>query len=132
MGAVSSASISALPCSRAPRAAAHRRWCRSSYGKWTLRTSISRRPASDAAVATFLFCVLADNQQEQALRELQRVVRPGGTIRLLKYVRPRSRLRRLSVAMWEPWVAWAYGASFDRNTAAHIFAAGLELLEARF
>jgi hypothetical protein len=34
--------------------------------------------------------------------------------------------------MWEPWVAWAYGASFDRNTAAHIFAAGLELLEARF
>jgi ubiquinone/menaquinone biosynthesis C-methylase UbiE len=90
-------------------------------------------PASfDAAVATFLFCVLADDQQVPALRELQRVVRPGGTVRLLEYVRPRRPLRRLGVAVWEPWVAWAYGASFDRNTAAHVSAAGLELVEARF
>jgi len=90
-------------------------------------------PASfDAAVATFLICVLADEQQVPALRELQRVVRPGGTVRLLEYVRPRSPLRKLSVAVWEPWVAWAYGAGFDRNTAAHVSAAGLELVEARF
>ena len=90
-------------------------------------------PASfDAAVATFLFCVLADAQQVPALRELRRVVRPGGIIRLLEYVRPRSPLRRLSVALWQPWVAWAYGAGFGRNTAAHIPEAGLELLDARF
>ena len=86
----------------------------------------------DAAVATFLFCVLADDQQVPALRELRRVVRPGGTIRLLEYVRPRSLLRRLSVAMWKPWVAWAYGAGFDRNTAQHIPEADLELLDAKF
>ena len=90
-------------------------------------------PASfDAAVATFLFCVLSDAQQVPALRELRRVVRPGGIIRLLEYVRPRSPLRRLSVALWQPWVAWAYGAGFDRNTAAHIPEAGLELLDAKF
>jgi ubiquinone/menaquinone biosynthesis C-methylase UbiE len=90
-------------------------------------------PASfDAAVATFLFCVLADNQQVPALRELRRVVRPDGAIRLLEYVRPRGTLRRLSVAMWEPWVALTYGAGFDRNTAAHIPEAGLELIETRF
>lgn len=90
-------------------------------------------PASfDAAVATFLFCVLADVQQVPALRELRRVVRPGGIIRLLEYVRPRSLVRRLSVALWRPWVAWAYGAHFDRNTATHIPEAGLELLDARF
>jgi ubiquinone/menaquinone biosynthesis C-methylase UbiE len=90
-------------------------------------------PASfDAAVAAFLFCVLADELQVPALRELRRVVRPGGTIRLLEYVRPRSPLRRLSVALWQPWVAWAYGAGFDRNTAAHIPEAGLELLDAKF
>ena len=83
-------------------------------------TRLDFPPASfDAAVATFLFCVLANDQQVPALRELRRVVRPGGTIRLLEYVRPRSPLRRLSVAVWEPWVAWAYGAGFDRNTAAH-------------
>jgi ubiquinone/menaquinone biosynthesis C-methylase UbiE len=31
----------------------------------------------DAAVATFLFCALADDLQASALRELRRVVRPG-------------------------------------------------------
>src|SRR5215475_11158553 len=43
----------------------------------------------DAAVATFLFCVLPESLQVPALRELGRVVRPGGLIRLLEYVRPR-------------------------------------------
>ena len=37
----------------------------------------------DAAVASFLFCVLPDDQQGPALRELDRVVKPGGLIRLL-------------------------------------------------
>jgi SAM-dependent methyltransferase len=44
----------------------------------------------DAAVATFLFCVLPESLQVPALRELGRVVRPGGLIRLLEYVRPRG------------------------------------------
>ena len=48
----------------------------------------------DAAVATFLFCVLPNRLQEPALRELRRVVKPGGLIRLLEYVRPRGTLRR--------------------------------------
>jgi ubiquinone/menaquinone biosynthesis C-methylase UbiE len=86
----------------------------------------------DAAVASFLFCVLPDEQQEAALRELARVVRPGGPIRLLEYVRPRGTLRRLVTRLWEPWVAWAYGAGFDRQTEAHIRSAGIETAEARF
>ena len=49
----------------------------------------------DAAVATFLFCVLPESQQVPALWELDRVVRPGGLIRLLEYVRPRGTLRRI-------------------------------------
>jgi ubiquinone/menaquinone biosynthesis C-methylase UbiE len=79
----------------------------------------------DAAIATFLFCVLPDDQQLPALRELARVVRPGGSIRLLDYVRPSGRVRRLTTRLWEPWVTWAYGASFDRLTEAHVPAAGL-------
>jgi ubiquinone/menaquinone biosynthesis C-methylase UbiE len=96
-------------------------------------TSLDFPPASfDAAVATFLFCVLADDRQVPALRELRRVVRPGGTIRLLEYVRPHSPLRRFRVALWQPWVAWVYGAGFDRRIEAHIPEAGLELVDARF
>jgi ubiquinone/menaquinone biosynthesis C-methylase UbiE len=85
----------------------------------------------DAAVAAFLFCVLPDQLQVPALQELGRVVKPGGPIRLLDYVRPRGRLRRIVSKIWEPWVALAYGASFDRETEKHIAAAGLELDESR-
>lgn len=86
----------------------------------------------DAAVATFLFCVLPDELQVPALRELRRVVRPGGLIRLLEYVRPRGTVRRIIARFWEPWIAWAYGASFDRATEQHVPEAGLELVESRY
>jgi ubiquinone/menaquinone biosynthesis C-methylase UbiE len=85
----------------------------------------------DAAIATFLFCVLPDDQQLAALRELARVVRPGGRIRLLDYVRPPGRARRLITRLWEPWVTWAYGASFDRLTEAHVAATGLVVANRR-
>jgi ubiquinone/menaquinone biosynthesis C-methylase UbiE len=86
----------------------------------------------DAAVATFLFCVLPDEQQVPALRELGRVVKPGGVIRLLEYVRPRGTLRRIVSRMWQPWIAWAYGASFDRQTEQRVPEAGLQVLESRY
>ncbi|MEO9191848.1 MAG: class I SAM-dependent methyltransferase [Acetobacteraceae bacterium] len=86
----------------------------------------------DAAVSSFLFCVLPDAQQVGALLELRRVVRPGGTIRLLEYVRPSGTLRRIVTGLWAPWIAWAYGASFDRDTERHVGAAGLEIVDARF
>jgi ubiquinone/menaquinone biosynthesis C-methylase UbiE len=44
----------------------------------------------DAAVSSFLFCVLPDELQVRALRELGRVVKPGGVIRMLEYVRPKG------------------------------------------
>jgi len=93
-----------------------------------------RFPAAsfDNAVSSFLFCVLPDDQQVPALRELGRVVRPGGMIRLLEYVRPRGGLRRAITYIWQPWIHWAYGASFDRDTERHIPAAGLELVDSRF
>lgn len=88
--------------------------------------------AFDAAVSSFLFCVLPDDVQAPALRELARVVKPGGTIRLLEYTMPQSFWRRLSVRLWQPWVQWAYGARFDRHTERHAAAAGLALVERRF
>ena len=75
---------------------------------------------------------IADELQVPGLCELGRVVKPGGTIRLLEYVRPSGAWRRFLAGLWTPWIAWAYGASFDRNTEAHIRPAGLDLVESRF
>ncbi len=86
----------------------------------------------DAAVATFLFCVLPEGQQAPGLSELGRVVRPGGTIRLLEYVRPQAALRRAMARPWEPWMRWAYGAGLDRNTEAHVAETGMRVVESRF
>lgn len=45
------------------------------------------------------------------------------------YFRLQGSFRLAIEAIWEPWVAWAYGASFDRQTELHIVKAGLELGE---
>jgi len=69
-------------------------------------------------------------------RRRYRALRPllfhglGG--RLLEYVRPQRSLRRIVSRIWQPWIAWAYGASFDRNTEHHVPASGLELVESRY
>jgi len=86
----------------------------------------------DAAVATFLFCTLPDELQVAAMRELGRVVKPGGIIRCLEYTFPSGGLRRAMTRLWEPWVYWAYGATFHRQTERHAPEAGLHLFESRF
>jgi len=86
----------------------------------------------DAAVATFLFCTLLEGLQVSALKELGRVVKPSGVIRLLEYTRPSGVVRRAITRIWEPWVSLVYGASFDRRTEEHVPEAGLQLIESQF
>ena len=86
----------------------------------------------DAAVAAFLFCTLPDEVQVAGMRELGRVVKPGGIIRCLEYTRPSAGHRRALTRLWGPWVYWAYGAGFDRQTEMHVPQAGLQLFESRF
>ncbi len=86
----------------------------------------------DAIVATFLFCVLDDELQLPALRELKRICKPDGVIRFLEYNYSSESFRRLIMKLWAPWVHWVYGAGFDRNTEQYLSNAGLELVEKRF
>jgi len=86
----------------------------------------------DYSIATFLFCVLGDEHQLPALRELRRITKPDGEIRILEYAYSRRPLRRLLMRAWAPWVRWVYGAAFDRRTEQYVEAAGLQLVEQRF
>ncbi len=86
----------------------------------------------DGVVSTFLFCVLEAELQLPALRELRRVCRPGGEIRILEYCLSQNPRRRFIMRMWAPWVRWVYGATFDRNTEQYLEQAGLELVKTQF
>ena len=86
----------------------------------------------DAAVASFLFCVSPDKVQMQALREIERVLKPGGILRLIEYVRPKGAYRAFVARLWEPWMAWAYGAGYDRRTEEHVLETSFEIVELRF
>ncbi|MBI5624357.1 MAG: class I SAM-dependent methyltransferase [Elusimicrobia bacterium] len=86
----------------------------------------------DACVSTFLFCVLPDTMQEPALREILRVLKPGGSVRLLEYVYSRQPCRRWWMRAVSPLVEALYGARFDRDTRTHLLKAGFSLAEERF
>jgi ubiquinone/menaquinone biosynthesis C-methylase UbiE len=91
-----------------------------------------RDGAFDAVVATFLFCVLPPELQLPALRELRRICRPNGEIRILEYAYSQDPVRRFVMRLWAPWVRLAYGAAFDRETERYMPDAALELVEERF
>ncbi len=86
----------------------------------------------DYVIATFLFCVLDGEDQLPALRELARICKTDGEIRVIEYTYSRHPLKRLAMRLWAPWVRLAYGASFDRHTERYVEAAGLQLVEERF
>ena len=83
-------------------------------------------------IATFLFCVLDDEDQLPALRELRRVCKPDGEIRVLEYAYSRKPLKRFVMRLSAPWVRLMYGATVDRHIERYVEAAGLELVEERF
>lgn len=96
-------------------------------------TSLSFADATfDAVVGSFLFCTLPEELQGPALGELARVLKPGGTLRLLDYRRPRGGVRRFLTRLWEPWARWAFGASFDRRPELSLDQSGLEMTSVRF
>lgn len=88
-------------------------------------------PADDAAfhaaVATLILCSVAD--QHAALREIHRILRPGGQLRFLEHVRASTpalrRVQRLLDATI--WPSLCGGCHTGRDTAATIEEAGFAI-----
>ena len=85
--------------------------------------------AFDAAVATLVLCSVAD--QRAALREIHRVVRPGGQFRFIEHVRAEAPgLRRVQrVLDATVWPLLCGGCHVNRDTLGAIAGAGFTVTQ---
>lgn len=88
--------------------------------------------AFDVAVASFVFCTMPADQRHAALRELSRVVKPGGRVRLLEYAPAKSAFRRGLARVWQPWTEWAFGAKLNHDLELELSKGGLITTRSRF
>lgn len=87
----------------------------------------------DWVISTFLCCVMPDHHQPKALAEFARVLKPGGQFKFIEIVYSQHAALRRRQAFFAPWVEWAFGARFDRQTRAHLDAnAHLKMTSTRF
>lgn len=131
----SGADIVGMDLSSAMLRRAHRRRQRLEAPLALVASNVCQSPfpgdCFDAAVATFLFCVLDDADQLPALKELSRICRSGGEIRILDYVLPEDPRRRRAARRMAPVLKFLFGASVERNTEQYVIAAGLTVTERR-
>jgi ubiquinone/menaquinone biosynthesis C-methylase UbiE len=79
----------------------------------------------DTAVATFVFCSVPD--PALGLRELARVVRPGGQVLLLEHMRSANSILGALMDFINPWVVRVMGANINRRTVENVRASGLQI-----
>ncbi|PPQ38558.1 Methyltransferase domain-containing protein [Rhodoblastus acidophilus] len=86
----------------------------------------------DGVVATFVFACIEDHEQLAALKELRRVCKPTGEIRIVDYrLSPRPLVRKRQQLM-SKWLSGAFAASYTPTTEHYFAAAGLEVIEEKF
>jgi ubiquinone/menaquinone biosynthesis C-methylase UbiE len=81
----------------------------------------------DNAIATFVFCSVP--LPVAGLRELRRVVKPGGAIWLLEHVRLNRPIAGLLMDIVNPLVVRIMGANINRKTVENVQKSGLKILE---
>jgi SAM-dependent methyltransferase len=86
--------------------------------------------SADAVVASLVLCSVPD--QQRALTEIRRVLRPGGELRFYEHVVPRRQPKRLLLQMLDGsrlWPAVAGGCHLARDTTEAIERASFEIEE---
>ena len=86
----------------------------------------------DAAVVSLVLCSVPD--QQAALAELRRVLRPGGELRFYEHViahEPRMAALQRRLDRWRIWPAVAGGCHLARDTGAAIESAGFAVERCR-
>ncbi|MFA5890898.1 MAG: methyltransferase domain-containing protein [Actinomycetota bacterium] len=83
----------------------------------------------DTATATCVFCSVPD--PVTGLRELRRVLRPGGQVLLLEHVRPANPILGAMVDLISILTRRLFGYSANRRTEDNVAAAGLRIIEVR-
>ncbi|PWC40355.1 class I SAM-dependent methyltransferase [Azospirillum sp. TSO22-1] len=86
----------------------------------------------DHIVATFVFCVLPEDVMLPALREMTRILKPDGTIRILDYTLSSNGATRLWMRAMTPWLRFAFAARYTADVQALLPEAGLDVAENRF
>lgn len=83
----------------------------------------------DAVTATCVFCSVGD--PIEGLREVRRVVKRGGEIRLLEHVRPRNPVLGKVFDWLSPLTRRLFGPEINRRTEENVRQAGLEILDVK-
>lgn len=79
----------------------------------------------DTAVAAFVFCSVPD--PVLGLREMKRVIKPGGHVVLLEHMRSPNPVVAALMDLFNPLVVRMMGANINRRTVENVQKAGLEL-----